>query len=71
MLHLASIRKDPEKFKKSLERKGVLPKIIDNLLKEDLVLREYTKLSESLKSEQNKISKLIPSLSGDEKKKNA
>ncbi|HIQ56875.1 TPA: serine--tRNA ligase [Candidatus Gracilibacteria bacterium] len=67
MLDLKSIRKNPEEFKRKLERKSISPSVIDELLAADKSSLEFNKKAEALKAEQNKASKLIPTLKGEEK----
>ena len=67
MLDLKAIRENPEEFKRKLERKSVSPSIIDDLLVADKESLALNKKAEELKAEQNKASKLIPTLKGDEK----
>ena len=67
MLDLKAIRENPEKFKQSLGRKGVASELIDELLSVDESRRSLIRKVEELKQAQNKASKKIPKLSGDEK----
>ncbi len=69
MLDLKAIRENPQSFKKALKRKFVDGKVIDEILKLDVSKREIQQEVESLKAEQNKASKSIGSLNGDEKQK--
>ncbi len=69
MLDLKAIRENPEEFKRKLERKSVSSSLIDELLIADKSSLELNKKAEELKAEQNKASKLIPTLTGDEKAK--
>ncbi len=67
MLDIKAIRKNPELFKKNLARKGVKPDTIDRLISVDKNRRELLQKVETLKAEQNKVSKQIPTLHGTEK----
>ncbi len=67
MLDLKAIRENPEEFKRKLERKSISPSVIDELLVVDKSSLELNKKAEELKAEQNKASKLIPTLQGEEK----
>ncbi len=67
MLDIKEIRKDPEKFKNSLKRKGIDPKKIDELLNLDEKKLNLLQKIEDASARQNEVSKLIPSLKGKEK----
>lgn len=67
MLDIKEIRKDPDKFKKSLIRKGIKPHLIDELLKLDENKLNLLQKIEDASARQNEVSKLIPSLKGKEK----
>lgn len=69
MLDLKAIRQNPEEFKKSLSRKNVDSQVIDHLLSADESRRTLLQKVESLKQQQNKVSKEIANLSGEEKNK--
>ena len=69
MLDLKQIRQNPQNFKTQLGRRGVESKIIDDLLEADRQWREISAKSETLKAEQNRVSKKMPELSGAEKEK--
>ncbi len=69
MLDIKAIRENPDQFKKSLARKGVNSSVIDDLLVSDKVRRENLQKVEELKAKQNKVSKEIPNLAGEEKEK--
>jgi len=69
MLDLKAIRQNPDDFKKSLARKGIYPSQIDALLTADTSKRKLLQKTESLKQQQNQVSKEIPKLSGTKKEK--
>jgi len=69
MLDLKLIRENPEKFKSDLARKSIPPEKIDELLRADRKFRDLTKKTEELRAEQNQVSKKIPTLAGEQKKK--
>ncbi len=69
MLDLKAIRQNPDQFKKDLSRKGVQSSKIDELLAADIQKRELLQQTESLKAQQNEVSKQIPNLDGEEKVK--
>lgn len=69
MLDIKAIRKNPDDFKTRLARKFVDPKKIDELLSADKTFRELLQKVESLKQQQNKVSKEIATFSGSEKEK--
>ncbi len=69
MLDLKAIRENPEEFKRKLGRKSIPSSVIDELLAVDKSALELNKKAEDLKAQQNKASKLIPTLQGEEKEK--
>ncbi|MDH3324551.1 MAG: serine--tRNA ligase, partial [Candidatus Peregrinibacteria bacterium] len=69
MLDLKAIRENPDEFKRTLVRKFVEPKLIDDLLAADETRRDLIGKTDSLKAKQNEVSKQMPNLSGDEKEK--
>ncbi len=66
MLDIKQIRKEPDKVKELLSRRGADFKL-DKLLDIDKIRREMLIKSEAIKAEQNKVSKLIPTLKKDGK----
>ncbi len=66
MLDIKQIRKEPDKVKELLSRRGADFKL-DKLLDIDKIRRELLIKSEAIKAQQNKVSKLIPSLKKDGK----
>lgn len=66
MLDIKQIRKEPDKVKELLARRGADFKL-DKLLDIDKIRREMLIKSEAIKAEQNKVSKLIPTLKKDGK----
>lgn len=69
MLDIKAIRENPDLFKNSLSRKGVSSSVIDDLLSADKIRRENLQKVEELKAQQNKVSKEMPKLQGEEKEK--
>ncbi len=69
MLDIKAIRENPEEFKKSLARKFVDSKLIDEVLAADKKRRILIGKTDELKAKQNEVSKQIPQLSGEEKEK--
>jgi seryl-tRNA synthetase len=67
MLDIKDIRKNPDRYKKDLARKGVEASVIDALLEADQKHREALQKTEEYKRAQNEASKKIPTLSGEEK----
>jgi len=67
MLDIKEIRKDSEKFKKSLKRRGIDPQKIDKLLVLDEKKLSLLHKVEDASARQNEVSKLIPNLQGKEK----
>ncbi len=67
MLDIKEIRKKTGVFKKGLARKGVSGGVIDQLLDIDQRRRDLLQVVESMKAEQNAVSKKIAQLSGVEK----
>ncbi|NMC57733.1 MAG: serine--tRNA ligase [Eubacteriaceae bacterium] len=66
MLDIKQIRKEPDKVKELLARRGAEFKL-DKLLDIDKTRREMLIKSEAIKAEQNKVSKLIPAMRKDGK----
>ena len=66
MLDIKMIRKEPQKVKELLGRRGAEYKL-DELLDIDKTRRELLIKSETIKAQQNKVSKLIPALKKDGK----
>ncbi len=66
MLDIKLIRKEPQKVKELLSRRGADFKL-DELLDIDKTRRDILIKSETIKAEQNKVSKLIPTLKKDGK----
>lgn len=66
MLDIKLIRKEPQKVKELLSRRGADFKL-DELLDIDKTRRDLLIKSETIKAEQNKVSKLIPTLKKDGK----
>jgi len=69
MLDIKEIIKNPDLAKKKLQRKGVAPKKIDELLTYDQEKKEFLQKIENFKNQQNKISKIFATLQGEEKEK--
>ncbi len=69
MLNLSSVRENPDAFKAQLARKGVDSQLIDEVLKLDIAKRGLLQKTESLRQQQNEVSKQIPNLTGEEKTK--
>ncbi len=67
MLDIKEIRKDSERFKKSLKRRGIDPQKIDKLLVLDEKKLSLLHKVEDASARQNEVSKLIPNLQGKEK----
>jgi seryl-tRNA synthetase len=59
MLDIKLIRKDPEKVKEGIKKKGFDANLVDEILKLDKEKREILKVIESLRAQINKLSKLI------------
>lgn len=66
MLDIKQIRKEPEKIRELLSRRGEEAKI-DALLAMDVERREILSQTEQIKAEQNKVSKQIPAYKKKEK----
>jgi seryl-tRNA synthetase len=69
MLDIRLIRKNPEKVKEGIKKKGFDEKLVDELLKVDEKRREKIKEVEELRAKINKISKEIGKEKDEEKKK--
>ncbi len=69
MLDIKAIRENPDDFKSQLARKGIQSNIINDLLSADEQKRELLQKVESLKAQQNEVSKQITQLEGKEKAK--
>lgn len=69
MLDLHFIREKPEEIKKALKKKHVDPVNIENLVSLDKERRSLISSVEELQAKRNKVSKLIPTLTGAEKEK--
>jgi seryl-tRNA synthetase len=69
MLDIRLIRKNPEKVKEGIKKKGFDEKLIDEILKVDEGRREKIKEVEELRAKINKISKEIGKEKNEEKKK--
>ncbi len=67
MIDIKEIRENPEKFKAACEAKGFTVDI-DRLLEVDEALRKLKKLLQDNATYKNQIGKLIPKLTGDEKR---
>lgn len=57
MIDINLLRSDPEKVKQGVSKKGVVPSLIDDILKTDEDWRNATSKLEDLRSKRNKISK--------------
>jgi seryl-tRNA synthetase len=69
MLDIRLIRKNPEKVKEGIKKKGFDEKLIDEILEIDRERREKIKEVEELRAKINKISKEIGKEKNEEKKK--
>jgi seryl-tRNA synthetase len=68
MLDIKLIRKDPEKVKEGIKKKGFDANLVDEILKLDKEKREILKVIESLRAQINKLSKVIGKEKDSEKK---
>ena len=66
MLDVRAIREDPERFRRGLARRGAAD-AVDEMLALDARRRELTVEVESLRADQNRVSKEIGRVSGDER----
>ncbi|MBI5414232.1 serine--tRNA ligase [Candidatus Peregrinibacteria bacterium] len=69
MLDIKAIRENPKEYQRKLARKGVSAHAVAAVLELDEKYRSLLKKVEQAKSEQNKVSKEMPKLSGAEKEK--
>ena len=69
MLDIKIIRKNADEVKKLLAGKGITPDQVDAVLCADEDFKSALQKVEEAKAEQNRVSKLIPTLQGDEKQK--
>lgn len=69
MLDIKDIRKNPESYKKALQRKNVPPQKIDELLALDKEKILFLQNIEEIKRQQNEVSKKIAQIKGEEKQK--
>jgi len=67
MIDLKALRENPEAFKNSQKVRGEDPAIVDQLLAADDARREAISEFESLRAEQNTLSKAVGAAKGDEK----
>lgn len=59
MIDINLLRKEPEKYRKATENKGVNPQLVDNVLKLDQERRNLLKQVEELRAERNKLTESI------------
>jgi len=69
MLDIKYVRKNADQVKTLLAGKGITPDKIDAVLSADENFKSALQKVEEAKAEQNKVSKLIPTLQGEEKQK--
>ena len=67
MIDLKALRENPDLFRNSQKVRGEDPSVIDQLLKADDERRVAISEFESLRAEQNTLSKAVGSAKGDEK----